>query len=214
MKNMKQKQMKQQQMERLKQMRRMKQQSLFDQKPKRGRKAKIPHGHFGGMYLKGYNPKGKRPMDSKKALHLVLRSTKATGVRSFKSQKFAAKIWEIISRSAEKNGINIYEYANSGNHLHLLLRAKNRDEYQAFIRTITGLIARLVGKSERGAPLKEKFWDGRPFSRIVSFAAKEFRAVKSYLLRNTLEALGWMPYIHRSKQLPQELRKYFLPTIV
>jgi len=183
------------------------QQSLFDQQPKRGRPLAKPHGHFGGRYLKNYNPNCQRPMDSKKALHLVLKSSQAVGEKSFKNEKFEAKVWGIVSHHAEKTGIKIYEYANGENHLHLLLRAKHRDDYRAFIRTITGLIARLVGKSKRGKPLKKKFWDARPFSRVVSFAYREFNAIKTYLLRNTLEAIGWMKYISRDSRLPTELRR-------
>lgn len=185
--------------------------SLFDPISKRGRKSKRPHGTFGGKYLKSYNPKFQRPMDSKKALHLVMKSSRATGLRSFKSKELESRVWEIISRNAEKTGVRIYGYANGGNHLHLLIRAKCRDDYNRFIRTITGLIARLVGESEKGKPLKKKFWDGRPFTRIVSFAAQEFKTVKTYLLRNTLEAIGWMPYVARHHRLPKEFRNWLSP---
>src|SRR5690606_41914407 len=101
-------------------MKRRRQLNLFDQIPKRGRRPQKPANHFGGMYLKNYNPKSKRPMDGKKALHLVLRSSKAKGEKSFKTKKHEAKIWQIISQHAENNHITIYQYANSGNHLHLL----------------------------------------------------------------------------------------------
>jgi REP element-mobilizing transposase RayT len=186
------------------------QQSLFDQTPKRGRKPNKPHGHFGGRYLKTYNPKSERPMDQKKALHLVLKSSQAVGESSFKNRKFKTKIWDIICDHAEKQDVKIYQYANGGNHLHILLRAKHRSDYVAFIKTITGLIARLVGKSQRGHPLKKKFWDARPFSRVVSFAKKEFATIKTYLLRNTLEAIGWMPYFPRDTHLPNKLRNWLV----
>lgn len=189
---------------------RKKQPSFFDQVPKRGRKPQKPRNHFGGMYLKNYNPKSKRPMDSKKALHVVLRSTKAIGARSFKCDQNEQGIWDIIDRHAKRLGIRVYSYANAGNHLHLLVRAKHRDDYNAFIRTITGLIARLVARSERGKPGKAKFWDARPFSRIVSFAKQEFSAVKTYLLQNTLEAIGWMPYGSRDKRLPANVRRWLM----
>jgi REP element-mobilizing transposase RayT len=200
-------------------MSRKKQQSLFDLKPKRGRKPLKPHGTFGGMYLKNYNANCKRPMDSKKALHVVVRSEKATGEKSFKNKNNEARIWQIVSEQALKCGVRIYAYANGGNHLHIVLRVKNRSDYSAFIRSITGLIARHIGKSERGKPfkresggkLKTKFWDGRPFTRIVSFGKTEFHSTKSYLLRNTLEAIGWMPYISRDKKLPSEIRRWYLP---
>jgi len=183
------------------------QQSLFDQLPKRGRPPLKPRGHFGGRHLKNYNPNCERPMDSKKALHLVLKSSQAVGDKSFNSKKFEAKIWDIVSKHAEKTGIKIYQYANGGNHLHLLLRAKHRNDYTAFIKAITGLIARTVGKSERGKPLKKRFWDARPFSRIVGFAKQEYNAIKTYLLRNTLEAIGWIKYISRDSRMPMELRR-------
>jgi REP element-mobilizing transposase RayT len=186
------------------------QQSLFDQVPKRGRPPKKPSDHFGGRYLLNYNPKFKRPMDSKKALHLILRSSKSTGARSLKNEKYEAKIWQIVSHHAQKLGISIYSYSNGGNHLHLLIRAKYRDDYNSFIRTITGLIARAVGKTERGHRSKEKFWDARPFSRIVSFAKREFQMVRAYLLRNTLEAIGWLPYISRDQKLPAEWRAWLM----
>jgi REP element-mobilizing transposase RayT len=183
------------------------QQSLFDKKPKRGRPPIKPHGHFGGRYLKNYNPKCERPIDSKKALHLVLKSSHATGERSFNSKTHKKTVWRIINDHADKFGIKIHEYANGGNHLHILLRAKNREDYAAFIRTITGLIARCIGNSQRGRRLKKKFWDARPFSRVVSYARQEFNAAKTYLLRNTLEAIGWIKYISRNSRMPQALRE-------
>jgi REP element-mobilizing transposase RayT len=165
------------------------------------------------MYLMNYNPSSKRPIDSKKALHLVLRSSWATGASSFKHKNYEAQIWEIISTHAERTGVRIFEFANGGNHLHLLIRAKHRDDYNCFIRIVSGLIARLVGKSERGKPLKTKFWDSRPFTRIVSFAKREFSIAKVYLLRNTLEAIGWLPYFPRHKKLPAELRQWLMAAI-
>ena len=149
-------------------------------------------------------------MDSKKALHLVLRSSQAVGARFFKHPDHEEKIWSLISTHAENRGVRIYEYGNGGDHLHLLIRAKHRDDYNRFIRIITGLIARLVGKSERGRPLKGKFWDARPFTRIVSFTKREFQIAKTYLLRNTLEAIGWMPHIPRHRKLPADLRQWLM----
>ncbi|MEZ4872368.1 MAG: transposase [Bdellovibrionales bacterium] len=131
-------------------MKRSSQQNLFDQFPKRGRKQQRPYDHFGGKYFENYNPQVKRPMDSKKALHVVLKSSHAKGARSFKNKIYEQSIWDMISKHAQINGIKIYEYANGGNHLHILLRATHRDQYNRFIRTITGLIARLVGQIRKG----------------------------------------------------------------
>ncbi|MCB0393213.1 MAG: transposase [Bdellovibrionales bacterium] len=194
-------------------MNRKRQQNLFEQSPKRSRKLMRPDGHFGGTYLKTYNPKSERPLDSKKALHLVLKSSQAVGTRSFKSKANEGVVWAIVQMQAKTFGVKIYEYANSGNHLHLLVRVKNRWDYAAFIRSITGLIARHVGRSEKCSPLKRKFWDARPFSRIVSFARKEFQAARAYIFRNTLEIIGWMPYQSRSKRLSLDRRQWLMSAI-
>jgi REP element-mobilizing transposase RayT len=198
-------------------MSRHQQKSLFEQSPRRGRKPLRPSAQFGGIYFKNYNPKEKRPMDSKKALHVVLKSSYAKGARSFKSKNHEQKIWNLIDDHAKRNGVKIYAYANAGNHLHLLIRAR-REAYTKFIRSVTGLIARLVGNSERGRPLnrkngprQRKFWDSRPFTRVVSFAKREYRVIKAYLLRNTLEAIGWITYVERDKRLPRSIRDWLMP---
>ena len=131
----------------------------------------------------------------------------ATDRRSFKTKENEGPVWDIILKHAKKNNIRLYEYSNGGNHLHILLRAKTREAYDRFIRSITGLIARHVGKSERGVPLKRKFWDARPFTRIVGFAKREFETVKRYFLRNDLEALGWIRYVPRHKRMPRDIRE-------
>ena len=183
-----------------------KQLKLFNPPKKRGPKPKFKNGAFGGSIHSNYNPNKQRPIDHKKALHIVLRSSQARGLRSFKHKNNETKVWDIIRKQAKNFNIKLYAYANSGNHLHLLLRAKERKEYSFFIRAISGLIARHVGSSERGQKLKKPFWDARPFSRIVSFAKREFATVKSYLLRNTLEAVGWIKYIPRDKKLDPNIR--------
>ena len=164
-----------------------------------GRPRTRPEGCFGGSHFKNYNPRGQRPILSSKALHLVLRSSLAKGRFALNHPQLEAKVWEIIQKHAQKNGLRIYEYANAGNHLHLLIRAKRRDDYCRFIRSVTGLIARAVKGCQRGKPLKGRFWDARPFTRIVGFAGHEFKKVKLYLARNRCEALGFVEYQPRSK---------------
>jgi len=176
---------------------------------KLGRNRKRPGNVFGGMYFKNYNPSMQRPIRAKKALHLVMRSCQAKGGLSFKNKKFEAKIWDIIKKHAFRNGITIYSYANAGNHLHLLIRVRRRDAYHRFIRSVTGLIARVVGGSEKGRKLKKKFWDARPFTRIVSFSKYDFPYVKAYLLKNTLETIGWIPYIKRSQKMPPQWKMFW-----
>src|SRR5471030_2165101 len=121
--------------------------------------------HFGGVYLKNSNPKEKRPISTKRSMHLVLRSSMAKGGLSF--LKRDNKIREIISIQGKKHGVKIYRQANGGNHLHLMVLPRSRDAFNNFIRSISGIIARLILGAERGCAKGIKFWDKRPFTRIV-----------------------------------------------
>jgi REP element-mobilizing transposase RayT len=153
--------------------------------------------YFGGSLLKG-NARGKRPMGKRSALHLVLRSDLAKGNLSLLHPDRAKLIQDLIYRFANKFAVKVYRYANSGNHLHLLVRPHNRYAYRNFIKTITGLIARLTLKVERGRAKGLKFWSVKPFSRIVEFG-KDYKGLCSYILQNTLEALRLISYKPRKK---------------
>lgn len=43
-----------------------------------------------------------------------------------------------------------------------------------------------------------KFWQTRIYSRLMSWG-RDFKNVKKYILQNTLEALGILPYTPRAK---------------
>jgi REP element-mobilizing transposase RayT len=147
---------------------------------------------FGGSLIKG-NPREARPISVKRPMHLVLRSTLAKGKCSFLNARRAKQIRLIVENSARVQGIKIYRFANSGNHLHLIILARSRLAFSRFIRTITGLIARLTLGVERGKSMGIKFWDARPFTRILEWG-RDFRRACEYLLQNTLEAFGFIPY--------------------
>lgn len=66
----------------------------------------------------------------------------------------------------------------------------------AFIRTISGLIARATLGTERGKAKGLKFWDALPFSRILE-CGKDYRQACAYLRRNVLEARGFITYRSR-----------------
>src|SRR3989344_5767537 len=94
--------------------------------------------YFGGAFLKSSNPKIKRPISTKKAMHLVLRASIAKGSLSLLKQH--KKIQEIIRHQGQRHGVKIYRQANGGNHLHLIVLPQSRDAFQSFIRAISGLI--------------------------------------------------------------------------
>jgi hypothetical protein len=69
------------------------------------------------------------------------------------------------------------------------------------MRRITGLIARLMLKAEKGKPASQKFWTHRPFTRVV-FWGSDQRGVLAYIEKNQLEAVGFIKYIPRGYKIP------------
>lgn len=129
--------------------------------------------------------------------------------------KKAEAIHRLAFRLARENGVRIYQYANSGNHLHLLLRARTRRGFQRFLRSFAALVPRIVTGAKKGAPLASlgkvcdtdadvrergprKFWDALAWSRIVSWGRHFFNG-RYYVIRNELEAEGWVSYRPRNR---------------
>ncbi len=162
----------------------MKPQSLFKNFDYKANKA------FGGNLLKG-NPRTKRPVSTKKPMHVVLRSSFAKGSFSMQQSKNKQRIQVTLKSLSNRFGVKVYRFANSGNHLHLLVMPVSRQAYLHFIRALSGIIARIVLNAERGsASLIDQFWDARPFTRIVEWG-REFSKVREYIELNVLEAIGF-----------------------
>lgn len=145
-----------------------------------GKGLKKPTDAFGGSLLKG-NPKGARPLDSKMPLHLVLRAREST----MRLPKFFGRINRVIDKTADKYGVRIYESANVGNHIHLVIKISDRKTWSAFIRELTGGIAQIAKSNKPG-----RFWIHRPFTRVIRSWKKAFRAALDYVHLNRLEAEG------------------------
>jgi REP element-mobilizing transposase RayT len=147
---------------------------------------------YGGELLK--TRKGRstgRPLSTKFTMHLVLRSSKAKGKNSFRN--FKKEITQILEKFGTKFGITIVRMANVGNHIHLQIKLSNRFTYKPFIRAITAAIAMKVSGRNRwtnAATKKEKFWDLRPFSRVIE-SFKGFLNLGDYIEINQLEGFGY-----------------------
>jgi len=159
---------------------------------------------FGGSYLKG-NAREERPISAKRPMHLVMRSTLARGERSFLNKSKARQIESLVHKLAKEKGVKVYRFANSGNHLHFLLLPSSREAFHSYIRAISGLIARISLGVERGKALGLKFWDARPYTKIIEWG-REFRSVCNYVLQNTLEAIGFIAYQPRGRKKQQILK--------
>ena len=134
-----------------------------------------PKDIFGGSLLTSH-PKIKRPLESKLPTHLVLRAERS----AMRNPKYYLKVNQIVRAACAKHGVKLYEYANVGNHLHLLLKLQTRRSWAAFIRELTGRIAQLT---------KIK-WVHRSFNRIVCGWKKAYRIVREYVELNRRDADG------------------------
>lgn len=84
---------------------------------------------------------------------------------------------------SRKWGIKVIQFANVGNHLHLVVRIGHRRTYKPFICALTGAIAhRLKGNIK-------KFWDYRPFSRVI-YGFNAWLSMRDYMVVNQLEGGG------------------------
>ncbi|MEQ1879153.1 MAG: transposase [Bdellovibrionia bacterium] len=145
----------------------------------------------GGSYAQGKR-KAARPLDRKKPIHLVLSSQIARGKLSMKSPLNERKVDAIVHEYAKRFHVKIHDYANGGSHLHLNVTIPSREQFQMFLRTVTGLIARLILKAKKGEP-KGKFWSSLAFTRVADWG-KQLWNLKTYIFKNVLEASGAIPY--------------------
>jgi REP element-mobilizing transposase RayT len=149
----------------------------------------------GGSVLRGRR-KIARPFSTRHPLHVVLRSTRARGAWSLRRAE--ARLRDAMRTIARRTSVRVYDYANVGNHIHLLVRAKHRSRFQAFLRSFAGIAARLVTGARRGRPVG-RFWDTLAYSRIVTWG-RQFTRVREYIVQNELEALGVISYQPRSRR--------------
>ncbi len=154
---------------------RMKQLNLFKMKTQKS---------YGGKTLG--KRKSTRPLNPKRLHHVIMKSQHAKGLLSFKNPVHRAKIEKLIFDKAQRYGIRIAEFANVGNHFHLLVRFKNIYLIQNFLKVTMGLIARLItgaSKTKRYG----RFWEGLVFTRIVSKGLDQSRMF-DYLAANKIQS--------------------------
>jgi REP element-mobilizing transposase RayT len=148
---------------------------------------KNSRSEYGGDLLK--TRKGRRhgrPLSTKESMHMVLRSSRAIGAWSFRHARNRTNVQSIISRFASKYGVKVLSIANAGNHLHLHIKLSNRFAYTRFIRAVTSAIAMSVTGASRWKKVKGKFWDRRPFTRIV-VGFKGVLKLRDYIRINQIE---------------------------
>jgi len=144
---------------------------------------------FGGTLLKKSNAKSARPLSTKHAVHVVLSSSKATGEWSLRSLKNQKMVERVLKRLAKLYGIKIHEFGNVGNNVHILLKLPHRKVFSPFIRALSGTIALKATGSNKLSKLKEKFWDQRPWTRIVELT-RRYSLATDQVIQNHLIRIG------------------------
>lgn len=153
-------------------------------KPKQPSFLPRPLVEHGGDLAKGKR-KVRRPFNPKNPIHLSMRSSRARGSWSLLRHKH--QVLAQLQMISQKRGIRVYRFANVGNHLHLLIQARSRTDFRAFLREFAGVVAVIVTGAVKGSP--QKFWDGIPWSKIVE-RGRQFKNAARYVLLNVMEASG------------------------
>jgi REP element-mobilizing transposase RayT len=138
---------------------------------------------FGGSLLRG-NARGPRPLSTKLPLHVVFKAAK--GMRSMKSPRLFRPVNLMVHQVAKKYGISIYQYANVGNHLHVLVQLPSRRAWVQFAREVAGGVAQTMSN-------KKGFWGQKPFTRVVAGWRTAFWTVKKYIARQHDNMDGVVP---------------------
>lgn len=128
----------------------------------------------------------------------MFKSAKARGSFSFYRHK--SLITALLRERSRRFFVEVQDFVNMGNHLHLKVRFKDCRQFQNFLRTFAGLLARRITKAHRGAGLGVKFWDGLVYTRILRSRLEEL-GLKFYFSGNQIERdLGYQERVEYLKQ--------------
>lgn len=149
---------------------------------------------YGGELLKTRKGRSRgRPLSTRTSMHLVLRSSKATGEWSFRRANNRRKVEHFVEKFGRRFAVHILSFANVGNHLHLQIQLTSRQTYRPFIRALTAAIAMAVTGRNRWTFSQlgsVKFWDYRPYTRVV-VGYRALLTLRDYLRINQWEGFGY-----------------------
>lgn len=136
----------------------------------------------GGVRMKPVR-KVKRPLVPGTITHTILKSSKAMGKLSFLRHKKIVK--SLLENRARKFFIEVTDFVNMGNHLHLKVRFKDPKRFANFLRTFTAMLARKITGACRGVKFG-KFWDGLAYTRVLTTKIEEY-GLRRYFEANRIE---------------------------
>ncbi len=139
-----------------------------------------------------------RTIEDKKALHLILSC--GLNRQGFSLRTYVSLINAYILKFSSLFQVKIYKLSVNSNHIHILLKVRDRDAFKRFIRSVSASIAvSIKAQYDYEGP----FWQDRPFTRVVTWG-REYSGIKEYILLNFKEAVGFVAY------KPRENRYKFL----
>jgi REP element-mobilizing transposase RayT len=173
---------------------------------------------FGGLSLRKRR-KTKRPLIEGRWTHLVLKSSRARGDWSLLKRCNRLHAEELLRQVSRRFYVQVKagSFVNMGNHLHLVVRFNDRQQFGKFLKSFSAQLARRVTGARRGQP-RGRFWDGIPFTRVLRTSFEELQ-LRGYLRANLIERSFsqakreeyleiWNSYIHKLKSVragPREL---------
>jgi REP element-mobilizing transposase RayT len=143
--------------------------------------AELVRTAHGGAVRRGRR-KLERPVSTRRPMHVVLSSERARGAWSLRRHERTVR--DALRKMAHRFGVLVYDFANVGSHLHLLVRVRRRDAFQAFLRAFAGIVARRVTGARRGRP-SGRFFSGLAWSRVVAWG-RDYLGVRHYVFRNQI----------------------------
>lgn len=149
---------------------------------------------LGGSSLKKRR-KIKRPLIPGLITHVVFKSSKARGDLSFYKNKLLVS--KLLKEKSNKFFIEILDWVNMGNHLHLKVRFKDRKRMGQFLKSFAATLAREITGAKKGKVFG-KFWDGLVYTRVLVTKIEEL-GLKAYFEGN-----------HRQRELGYQERERYL----
>lgn len=126
--------------------------------------------------------RGGRPLPKRGFVHLAMRSSKATGRWAFDKPAHWENIEEIAHRFGNKYNVAVLSIKPSGKSLHFVLRLRDASRYRPFIQAVSSAIMMAITGYSRWKkrPAGEKFWDYRPFTRVLDSPALSARDLRAF----------------------------------
>lgn len=127
--------------------------------------------------------------------HVVFKFSKAKGNLSVYTHKKI--VAELLKLKSKKFFVEIIDWVNMGNHLHLKVKFKDKKRFGQFLKSFAGTLARAITQAKKGNPFG-RFWDGLVYTRILLTKFEEL-GLKGYFEAN-----------HRERELGQKEREFYL----